>query len=218
MTISLNIARILSRIGLLSPDVIAAALGPKSPQASSAPDPAGLSQGGSDLPTLSPPTAGTVGRDQVGRDHVGSGQTDRDKFLARFRPVAEQVRELGLDPNLALAQAALESGWGRAMPGNALMGIKADSGWHGPKRSTVTHEAGKPAGPADFRAYASPEESLIDWARFLQANKRYKAVFGKSGEAAADAIAQAGYATDPDYARKLKAIMKGLGGGGGVSG
>ena len=60
-----------------------------------------------------------------------------------------------------------------------------------------------------FRAYASHAESFADYARLIGSNPRYAQTL-KSGDAAqfAQSLQQAGYATDPHYARKLTAVIQ----------
>jgi len=128
------------------------------------------------------------------------------------------ARQAGLPAQLVLGQAALESGWGRreirhedGAPSHNLFGIKAGPGWHGPVVNVLTTEfvEGAPRKTVQpFRAYGSYEESFADYARLIAGNARYRAVSGAAtAEQAAHFIQQAGYATDPSYARKLISIM-----------
>lgn len=143
-----------------------------------------------------------------------------DDFVARMRPAAEAAsRSSGVPAPLILAQAALESGWGRreirgedGSPSFNLFGIKADRRWTGRVVETATTEYVDGAARstrAGFRAYGSYEEAFADYAKFLAGNPRYAAVTAGSGDpaAAAQALQRAGYATDPDYAAKLVRIM-----------
>lgn len=65
-------------------------------------------------------------------------------------------------------------------------------------------------GKAYFRKYNTPEESFTDHANFFQKNKRYSEAWKvrEDPEAFIQAIATAGYATDPLYAKNLLSIMK----------
>ena len=125
----------------------------------------------------------------------------------------ECQRVTGVPVSFTLAQAALESSWGKRAPGNNLFGVKADRAWKGPTVVVPTHEVinGKRISIADkFRAYASWTECLIDHGRFFQVNPRYAACFQETtGEGWARAVAKAGYATDPNYAAALIAVMRG---------
>lgn len=61
-----------------------------------------------------------------------------------------------------------------------------------------------------FRKYDSPEDSFTDHAKFFFENKRYKDALHVKDDPYkfAEAIARAGYATDPNYAASLKATIK----------
>ncbi len=137
------------------------------------------------------------------------------EFIMRLTPSAvESQRKFGVPASITIAQAALESGWGEsglARAGNNLFGIKADSRWRGETLTLNTREFIKGQWmvvPAKWRKYASWQASIDDHAAFLKQNPRYKACFLCTTAAAfAQALAQAGYATDPDYANKLIALM-----------
>jgi flagellar protein FlgJ len=142
--------------------------------------------------------------------------SDQQKFIKSLWPQAQKAAQaLGVEPRLLIAQAALETGWGKhfAAPYN-LFGIKADQNWHGPKNTQETVEfAGSipMTKQADFRAYRSFEDSFLDYARFLRENPRYAKALANAAnsESFLDSLAEAGYATDPHYANKIKAILKG---------
>lgn len=140
---------------------------------------------------------------------------NKEEFLAAMTPVAKEVAaDLGVSHKIVLAQAALESGWGKSMKGNNLMGIKS----HGEKGGVdiVTHEVvnGKKVKITDsFKQYESPEDSIRGYGAFLKANSRYKHFLRAGAEnedAALSALQQSGYATDPQYSYKLATIIKGL--------
>lgn len=143
----------------------------------------------------------------------------KDDFLRTMRPHAEQAaREIGVDADALLAQAALETGWGRSMPCNArgecsfnLFGIKAGSRWSGATVSvpTLEFESGVPVRKAErFRAYESAAHSFRDYAALIRDSARYQNALGAGSnvEAFASALQQGGYATDPRYAEKVGAI------------
>ena len=139
----------------------------------------------------------------------------KEAFLAAYTPVAKEVAEdLGVSHKIVLAQAALESGWGKSVKGNGLMGIKS----HGEEGGVdvVTHEVvnGKRVKMTDsFRQYDSPEDSIRGYGKFLRANSRYRH-FLRAGAENEDAqllaLQSSGYATDPMYSQKLKNIIKGI--------
>lgn len=154
---------------------------------------------------------------------VPSGLQARvERFVGQLGEAARAAAEAtGIPERLILAQAALESGWGRrevrADDGSSsfnLFGIKADRSWKGAVTEALTTEViGGVAHRvrARFRAYGSYEEAFADYARFLTGNRRYGAVVGQAdADRAAHELQRAGYATDPDYARKLIRVMKRL--------
>lgn len=118
--------------------------------------------------------------------------------------------------SLTMAQAILESGWGKsglAVRGCALFGIKATSTWKGKVYNSKTQECydGKTYVTVDacFRAYNSWEESIADHSAFLTGMARYAAVIGERDyKKACHAIKAAGYATAPDYADSLIRLIE----------
>jgi len=137
------------------------------------------------------------------------------EFIMRFTTAAvASAKTTGVPASITIAQAALESAWGEsglAKTGNNLFGIKADSLWRGQTLTMNTKEFIKEQWvvvPALWRKYPSWQASIDDHAAFLKRNPRYKACFAcTSAHAFARALAQAGYATDPEYANKLIAVM-----------
>ena len=146
-----------------------------------------------------------------------------DEFLSKMaEPARRASRASGVPAELILAQAALETGWGRRQITTAngsdshnLFGIKAGSQWRGATTDIVTTEYvnGQPQKQVDrFRVYPSYEAAFTDYARLIGNNPRYAHVVdAPSAEHAARALQRAGYATDPAYANKLIALMDGFG-------
>jgi flagellar protein FlgJ len=137
-----------------------------------------------------------------------------EQFVAANLQYAKNAEaETGVPYLVALAQSALESGWGKKAPGNNLFGIRADKAWTGEKVAITTKEfvGGKMQTLTGqlFRAYPTTEGSFKDWGRFLRVNPRYKSAFLVKDDpyAFARAIAAAGYATDPQYAEKLVSMI-----------
>jgi len=135
-------------------------------------------------------------------------------FISMLAQAAQDCqRKTGIPASITLAQAALESGWGARAPGNNLFGIKADRAWTGPTVDVPTHEyvRGQRLDVTDkFRKYESFGASMVDHAQFLLKNPRYAKCFKQTdGAGWARELQAAGYATDPDYANKLIAIMRG---------
>ena len=139
---------------------------------------------------------------------------ERENFISGLMPHAEAAaRELGVDPGNLIAQAALETGWGRSQPGHShnLFGIKAGGSWTGDRVQANTEEfVGSESRrvDADFRAYGSQRESVQDYVRLIRDNPRYADALNTGGDiqAFANALQRGGYATDPDYARKLVTV------------
>lgn len=139
------------------------------------------------------------------------------EFIDRYLPHARRAaRALGVSPQILLAQAALESGWGSAPSGeHNLFGIKADAGWQGQSTQRATHEYREGAlrpERAAFRDYASGGASFDDYVRFIKQNPRYAVALEHAGDdqAYARELQAAGYATDPAYADKLLRIASQL--------
>lgn len=141
-----------------------------------------------------------------------STAAQRQQFTATLAPLLQDAaRRLGVSPNVLLAQAALESGWGRSMPGNNLFGVKAGAGWTGGTVQAYTHEAsvaGEIGQTTRFRAYPSLAAAVADYVQLIARNSRYRAARGAGGDPLAygQALVAGGYATDPNYASKLAAV------------
>jgi len=155
----------------------------------------------------------TLSRSALPQAHV-------EAFVSRLLPAAQRASEAsGVPAQLIMAQAALESGWGkreiRMEDGSTsfnVFGIKADKSWKGPVAESATTEFvnGAPQKTrAAFRAYGSYDEAFADYAKFLSSNPRYSGVVATRDPAeAAHGLQRAGYATDPEYGGKLVRIMR----------
>lgn len=141
-------------------------------------------------------------------------------FVERLEPVVRRIAAAsGLNPIAMLAQAALETGWGAKVPHDGdgrpsynLFGVKAH-GWDGPSVdvTTLEHQFGRFVRKVDrFRAYEDAASALEDYVSFLTNNPRYARALEVAQDPAAfaDALQEAGYATDPGYADKLKALQR----------
>lgn len=142
-------------------------------------------------------------------------------FVASIWQHAQSAaRELGVDARALVAQAALETGWGKRQIKHAdgstshnLFGIKAN-GWNGQRAVAGTHEyvdGVRRNETASFRAYTSPAESFADYVRLLKTSPRYQKALqaGTDVQGFARGLQRAGYATDPRYAAKIAAIAGG---------
>lgn len=162
----------------------------------------------------------------------GSSNSPTD-FIKKYLPFALQSQiATGVPAVVTLAQAGLESSWGKHAYGNNFFGIKAGGTWNGAIQKLKTWECsktndelikiyspnshgsnpncnskGKPSYRvySKFRAYSSPEQGFIDHGYFLKNNSRYKKAFDYKNNPTQFAleIAKAGYATAPNYASIL---------------
>ena len=143
------------------------------------------------------------------------------EFQTRLAHHAEQASQTtGIPAKFILAQAALESGWGKreivAADGTRshnLFGIKATKGWKGKVIEVPTTEYvnGVPQRKMQkFRAYDSYTDAFRDYAKLLSNNPRYQGVIAQGQDAVgfASQLQRAGYATDPNYAAKLTKIIQ----------
>ncbi|MHC8292615.1 flagellar assembly peptidoglycan hydrolase FlgJ [Pseudomonas sp. LB3P58] len=144
-----------------------------------------------------------------------------DEFVNTMLPMAKEAAErIGVDPRYLVAQAALETGWGksvmRAQDGSSshnLFGIKAGSSWKGDSARAITSEfrnGEMVKETAQFRSYDSYKDSFHDLVTLLQTNNRYQDVVKSADnpEQFVRELQKAGYATDPDYASKISQIAK----------
>lgn len=140
----------------------------------------------------------------------------KQRFLETMRPHAEAAEAAtGVPARFILAQAALESGWGERQiraadgtPSHNLFGIKAGKGWSGEALETTTTEyrQGLPVKMTQsFRAYADYAAAFTDYAGLLK--RRYGEAVSADADTFAQGLANGGYATDPAYAGKLKAVI-----------
>ncbi len=142
-----------------------------------------------------------------------------ESFARDVWPHAQRVaRELNVPAEGVLAQAALETGWGRhVMPGSDgtasmnLFGIKAGRTWSGDSVAQRTIEFDGDVARqevARFRSYGDVAESFDDYADLIVSNGRYENVrnHGKDVASFAAALADSGYATDPQYAQKITRV------------
>lgn len=150
---------------------------------------------------------------------VKSLSLSSQNFISQLiEPAKAASQKSGISHLLVLAQAALESGWGRreiltaeGKTSHNLFGIKAGKNWQGPVTNIMTTEVidGKSIKMRDdFRVYGSYEEAISDYINLLTENPRYRDVkHAQSPEVAARRLHQAGYATDPNYSDKLISLI-----------
>ncbi|MDB5813527.1 MAG: flagellar rod assembly protein/muramidase FlgJ [Rhodocyclales bacterium] len=146
---------------------------------------------------------------------------DPQRFVDALMPQAtEAAQSLGVPAHFLVAQAALETGWGKSelrtadgRPTYNLFNIKAGKGWSGATVDAQTAEYDNGVAQTRterFRAYGSYAEAFQDYAHLVQQSPRYAAAMGQ-GEASsfAKALQAGGYATDPAYADKLTRLING---------
>ena len=160
-------------------------------------------------------------------------------FIKTYKPVAfESERKTGISALFILAQAGLESAWGKSPIGNNFFGIKVPKSLVSstPKeKKQLLRTTEVLANPNEkdrfpevisitkrtdgkylyivrdwFMKYETPEECFTDHANFFFRNKRYaKALEVKANPYKfAEEVAKAGYATAPNYADSLKTLIK----------
>lgn len=146
----------------------------------------------------------------LGNAHFGKPSSTKEQFIKEnYQAAAAAAAELGIDPNLLLAQLGLETAWGKSViPGsNNLGNIKAGRGWKGVTVSAVDNMLGT---RDNYRAYDSKEDFFRDYAALIR--KRYPGVIGAGSNVAAftGGLVAGGYAEDPGYGSKIENIYNGL--------
>jgi len=210
----------LTRAGLVAPSA------PDTGSAKAA-RPAGSANGAPGANAASGVSAGSGADGAPGADAAAgaasSSTTPQQDFVRTVWPFAQEAgRLLGTDPRNIVAQAALETGWGRSVPtdgagrsSNNLFGIKAGAQWSGAAvgARTIEFSGAVPTARTDkFRAYGSATESFRDYVNLLAGSPRYAAALntGSDASAFASALQRGGYSTDPAYAQKVAAIAQNL--------
>ncbi len=143
-----------------------------------------------------------------------------EEFIKAMWPHAESAaKEIGVNPDLLVAQAALETGWGKKMikskdgsNSHNLFGIKAGSSWQGGTinvKSLEYRDGIAKREASDFRTYNSFGESFKDYVNFIKNQPRYDNAVNRAGNSKAyiRELQNSGYATDPHYAKKVISIM-----------
>lgn len=154
---------------------------------------------------------GSGGQSDLPPDVIG----DPDKFVEYMGPIAQDVyknTESGALPSVTVAQAALESGWGKYGIGNNIFGIKADSGWKGEKILKNTREEDQSGNSyyvdAYFRDYPTIRDGVLDHDRFLvpYGIKGITDPFAQIQQIQSDPNAR--YATANDYVEKISSTIR----------
>lgn len=150
-----------------------------------------------------------------------AGKTQQ--FIQSMLPHAQAASSAsGIPAKFMIGQAALESGWGKheiktsnGTSSHNLFGIKADASWKGKVVNSTTTEyvnGVKQTRVEKFRAYDSYSDAFKDYAKLISQNPRYQQAMNNTHDAGAyaHALQRAGYATDPQYGKKLTQVIKNL--------
>ena len=164
-------------------------------------------------------TDNKVTEEAKSNDNKANFDTTEEFVSSVWEHAKTAAKKIGLNPAVMVAQAALETGWGKHIinksdggSSNNLFNIKSDKSWEGDKASKVTleFEQGTPVKKqASFRAYDSIKDSVNDFVDFLTQNPRYKEALQNTAKPNdfLDSLQKAGYATDPNYADKIKQVL-----------
>lgn len=132
-----------------------------------------------------------------------------EEYIAFFKAVAiHEMKLYGIPASITLAQGILESGSGKgrlARQANNHFGIKCHD-WTGPR---IYHDDDR--AQECFRKYNDPSQSYRDHSLFLAKRKRYADLFKHKitdYKAWARGLKRAGYATDPQYPKKLISLIE----------
>ena len=149
---------------------------------------------------------------KVDKDHIS-------QFVVEwFEPAKQASKISGIPYEVIIAQAALETGWGKKQiktadnkPSYNYFGIKATSSWQGNSTRLTTQEFlnnNMVKIKDEFRVYNSKQHALTDYLNLLTKSPRYRAVVNApDARTAAKALQDAHYATDPNYSEKLIQII-----------
>lgn len=174
------------------------------------------------LPVDKLPVQENIATVNTSENKTGKINPSVDAFIKAVWPYAVQVScVIGLAPGVLVAQAALETGWGQYIAkddagnsSNNLFNIKAPADHSGSSVMIKTTEfvADKPIKMmASFKKYSTVEQSFQDYISLIKGNHRYQAALSNTDDPRryADALQDAGYATDPEYANKIISIYQG---------
>ena len=149
------------------------------------------------------------GKKQVAKRAV---EINQDEFFNKYASAAmEQQQRYGIPASVTLAQMAYESFYGQsalATAGNNYFGIKCSREWLAAGKPYSLHNDDKPN--EKFCNYASVDESIEHHSRLLMGD-RYKRCHRYDSTDYHNwlvAIKACGYATAPDYVKKLEGMIK----------
>lgn len=152
------------------------------------------------------------------KDGIRRNLTNEEFVRLVHESALEEERRSGVPAGITTAQAILETGFGKSVPVDIdtgrysynLFGIKAHGHPEFVEIWTTEEENGVRRKIKDkFRAYESFEESIRGRTEFFVENKRYHDLFSSRDSLYwADQLQTKGYATDSQYASKLKSLTK----------
>ena len=133
----------------------------------------------------------------------------RPEYIEKYKDIAiREMQEHGIPASVTLAQGLLESDAGNsalAVYANNHFGIKCHKDWTG-----KTYIKDDDRRDECFRKYNHAEESFDDHSEFLRERNRYSFLFElrkTDYKGWAEGLKEAGYATDPGYAKRLIKII-----------
>lgn len=141
---------------------------------------------------------------------------DRQSFIEAVAGYAVPLQEThGIKPSIAIAQAIVESNWGKSglsVREHNYFGIKGSASE--PAYATLEYDEEWIEIRASFRTYSSMKESVTDYANLLAGGTHWNpdlyqpVIEAEDYKEAAHALKTAGYATDPSYPEKLIEIVE----------
>lgn len=145
--------------------------------------------------------------------HFSNNASNQQFIQSVASGAIEGWNKYGVLPSITVAQAILESGWGRsslATTAHNLFGIKGSYNGHSINLPTREVYDGRSVYINDyFRAYDNNAESVEDHGNFLYSNSRYHNLLGDTNYVSvANKLHADGYATDPSYASALINLVR----------
>ena len=141
-----------------------------------------------------------------------------NEFVQKMWPHAvEAAKTLGVPAESLIAQAAVETGWGKKELKTAdgansynVFNIKAGAQWTGSTtvRDVSEYVHGRMVKSSEkFRVYGSYDEAFADYAKLVSGNSRYSKALNQDAQGFAAGLQQGGFATDPNYASKIMGVV-----------
>ncbi len=135
------------------------------------------------------------------------------------KTAVKEMKRTGIPASIKMAQAILESNWGRstlAVKAKNHFGIKCHSSWKGKTYHIKDDDRDRNGNliKSCFRVYDNANKSFIAHSEFLKDNPRYHHLFNypkTDYKKWARGLKKAGYATSPTYDRKLIRIIEDYG-------